>query len=256
MDTPKNDTPTSNANVEHAPSRHALPLDEIYKLSAQAHTLRIPSLDAQLFTLYQKYREKPRLQIAFAGEFNHGKSSVINTILGQNILPTGMTPTTLKTTRITPQNTQHNDDTQSTIPTSNDTETQTLYYNEAHALLDLGVDLIDTPGVNDISDQTRSIDAKLIERCAYIVFVLDAGQILKESERKFLALHAQHADKFMIIINKIDLMPYIPFKMDYFRKGVEALNTNLVSFPLSCATSEGIDEWVNWLIAEIEKNKA
>ncbi len=58
-----------------------------------------------------------------------------------------------------------------------------------------------------------------------------------------------------LIINKIDLMPYIPFKMDYFRKGVEVLNADLVTFPLSCATNEGVDEWVNWIIAEVEANR-
>ena len=59
-----------------------------------------------------------------------------------------------------------------------------------------------------------------------------------------------------LVINKIDLLPYIPFKMDYFRKGVEVLNNDLVTFPVSCANGEGIDAWVNWIIAEVEANKA
>ncbi len=37
-----------------------------------------------------------------------------------------------------------------------------------------------------------------------------------------------------LIINKIDLLPYITFDMDYFRRGVEMLNPGLVTFPLSC----------------------
>ncbi len=51
-----------------------------------------------------------------------------------------------------------------------------------------------------------------------------------------------------LVINKIDLLPYIDFKMDYFRKGVEALNPGLVTFPLSCRTGEGVDDWINWLL--------
>ena len=51
-----------------------------------------------------------------------------------------------------------------------------------------------------------------------------------------------------LVINKIDLLPYIDFKMDYFRQGVEALNPGLVTFPLSCRTGEGIDAWVDWLL--------
>jgi hydrogenase nickel incorporation protein HypB len=51
-----------------------------------------------------------------------------------------------------------------------------------------------------------------------------------------------------LVINKIDLLPYINFKMDYFQQGVEILNPGLVTFPLSCRTGEGLDAWVNWLL--------
>lgn len=51
-----------------------------------------------------------------------------------------------------------------------------------------------------------------------------------------------------LVINKIDLLPYIDFKMDYFRKGVEVLNPGLVTFPLSCRTGEGLEDWVHWLL--------
>jgi len=51
-----------------------------------------------------------------------------------------------------------------------------------------------------------------------------------------------------LVINKIDLLPYIDFKMDYFRKGVEVLNPGLVTFPLSCRTGEGLEAWVEWLL--------
>ncbi len=51
-----------------------------------------------------------------------------------------------------------------------------------------------------------------------------------------------------LVINKIDLLPYIDFKMDYFQQGVEILNPGLVTFPLSCRTGEGLDAWVNWLL--------
>lgn len=54
-----------------------------------------------------------------------------------------------------------------------------------------------------------------------------------------------------LIINKIDLLPYVPFRMDYFLRGVEALNPGLVSFPLSCSTGDGIDSWTNWLEQQI-----
>jgi hydrogenase nickel incorporation protein HypB len=50
-----------------------------------------------------------------------------------------------------------------------------------------------------------------------------------------------------LVINKIDLLPYVPFRMDYFRQGVEVLNPGVVTFPLSCRTGEGLDAWLAWI---------
>jgi hydrogenase nickel incorporation protein HypB len=51
----------------------------------------------------------------------------------------------------------------------------------------------------------------------------------------------------VLVINKIDLLPYVDFRMDYFRRGVETLNPGLVTFPVSCRTGEGLDAWFDWL---------
>jgi hydrogenase nickel incorporation protein HypB len=56
-----------------------------------------------------------------------------------------------------------------------------------------------------------------------------------------------------LVINKIDLLPYIPFKMDYFQRGVEALNPGVVTFPVSCRTDEGLDVWIDWLLQNVKK---
>ncbi|NLB70772.1 MAG: hydrogenase nickel incorporation protein HypB [Chloroflexi bacterium] len=51
----------------------------------------------------------------------------------------------------------------------------------------------------------------------------------------------------VLIINKIDLLPYIDFRMDYFREGVEMLNPGLKTFEVSSKTGEGFDGWIEWL---------
>ena len=51
-----------------------------------------------------------------------------------------------------------------------------------------------------------------------------------------------------LVINKIDLLPYVSFDMQHFRKGVEILNPGLVTFPLSCKTGEGLESWIDWII--------
>src|SRR3990170_4163297 len=59
-----------------------------------------------------------------------------------------------------------------------------------------------------------------------------------------------------LVINKIDLLPYVNFDMDYFQRGVEILNPDLVTFPLSCSSGEGIEAWVNWVTTAIEQQRS
>jgi len=55
----------------------------------------------------------------------------------------------------------------------------------------------------------------------------------------------------VLIINKIDLLPYVPFDMDYFKKGVEVLNPGVAVFPVSCKTGENMTAWVDWLVKKV-----
>jgi hydrogenase nickel incorporation protein HypB len=59
----------------------------------------------------------------------------------------------------------------------------------------------------------------------------------------------------VLIINKIDLLPYVPFNMDYFRTGVEVLNPGVIIFPISAKTCEGLDAWIDWLMDQVKNKK-
>lgn len=59
-----------------------------------------------------------------------------------------------------------------------------------------------------------------------------------------------------LVINKIDLLPYVSFNMDRFRQGVETLNPGLTTFALSCRTGEGVDAWTAWLLAQVTAHRA
>jgi len=50
-----------------------------------------------------------------------------------------------------------------------------------------------------------------------------------------------------LVLNKIDLKPYVRFDEAYFREGVRMLNPDLAFFPLSCETGEGVAQWAEWL---------
>ena len=72
-----------------------------------------------------------------------------------------------------------------------------------------------------------------------------------EGDDKPYKYPGMYRDVDALVINKIDLLPYIPFKMDYFRRGVEILNSDLITFPISCTTGEGMDAWLDWLIQKV-----
>jgi hydrogenase nickel incorporation protein HypB len=55
----------------------------------------------------------------------------------------------------------------------------------------------------------------------------------------------------VLLVSKIDLLPYIDFRMDYFQQGVEILNPGLVTFPLSAKTGEGMQAWLAWVKARV-----
>jgi hydrogenase nickel incorporation protein HypB len=50
-----------------------------------------------------------------------------------------------------------------------------------------------------------------------------------------------------LVLNKIDVLGAFDFDVEYFRRGVEALNPGLAFFPLSCKSGEGLAAWLDWV---------
>jgi hydrogenase nickel incorporation protein HypB len=55
----------------------------------------------------------------------------------------------------------------------------------------------------------------------------------------------------VLILNKIDLMPYVDFNMEKAKKDALSLNPKLRIFAVSCKTSEGLQDWLDWLSGQI-----
>ena len=51
----------------------------------------------------------------------------------------------------------------------------------------------------------------------------------------------------MILLNKVDLAPYVDFDEAYYMKGVRALNEKVQVFRVSARTGEGFEEVAKWL---------
>ena len=56
----------------------------------------------------------------------------------------------------------------------------------------------------------------------------------------------------VLIINKIDVMPYFDFDMDKVQEYARRRNPNIKIFPISAKTGEGVDAWCNWLKDEVK----
>ena len=57
----------------------------------------------------------------------------------------------------------------------------------------------------------------------------------------------------VVLVNKIDLSPYLDFDMAAFKEAVIGLKPTIKIFPVSCKTGYGLEDWVFWLQAEIAR---
>ena len=60
-------------------------------------------------------------------------------------------------------------------------------------------------------------------------------------------------DADIVLLNKIDLLPYVKFDIDAFYKAVKDINGNLKIIQISCTTGQGVSEWVSWLKTQMKE---
>jgi hydrogenase nickel incorporation protein HypB len=58
-----------------------------------------------------------------------------------------------------------------------------------------------------------------------------------------------HAD--LMVLNKIDLLPYVPFNMEAARENARRVQPDIETIDVSCTTGEGLDRWRAWLDAHL-----
>ncbi|MGB2799676.1 MAG: hydrogenase nickel incorporation protein HypB [Dehalococcoidia bacterium] len=56
-----------------------------------------------------------------------------------------------------------------------------------------------------------------------------------------------------VLVNKIDLLPYVEFDFRNFSRGVGVVNPKAALMQISCKTGDGMNEWISWLLAEMKK---
>jgi hydrogenase nickel incorporation protein HypB len=77
---------------------------------------------------------------------------------------------------------------------------------------------------------------------------------LPEGDDKPIKYPLIFIDADAVIINKIDLLPYVDFDIAAFRHSVAGLNPEAEIFELSCKTDEGIEKWHSWILEQVKSN--
>lgn len=132
--------------------------------------------------------------LAVVGEFNSGKSALINALLGERVLEEGVTPTTADVQLL-----RHADQ-----PAGLETGEVRQIRASAPLLRDLHV--VDTPGTNAITRAHELLTRRFVPRADLVLFVTSADRPFTESERQFLAQIREWGKKIVMVINKRDLL--------------------------------------------------
>ena len=160
--------------------------------------------------------------IFICGEFNAGKSSLLNQLNNQNIADVGFLPTTQEIESYKPEGFG-------------------------------GLVFIDSPGTNSIIEQHQELTENYLQQADIILFVTSVERPLSKSEQDFLTLvDRTWARKIIVAINKIDLVKENEAKQirEYISEGLTHILAEMPPvFAISAQTGAGMDELKSFLLA-------
>ncbi|XP_057800853.1 probable transmembrane GTPase FZO-like, chloroplastic isoform X2 [Salvia miltiorrhiza] len=136
--------------------------------------------------------------MVIVGEFNSGKSSVINALLGQKYLKDGVVPTTNEITFL-----RYDESELSEQRCERHPDGQYICYLPAPILKEMII--VDTPGTNVILQRQQRLTEEFVPRADLLIFVMSADRPLTESEVAFLRYIQQWKKKVVFVLNKADL---------------------------------------------------
>lgn len=166
-----------------------------------------------------------KFSVGFMGEFKRGKSTVINALLGQEIMPADILACTATMNRVTYDLTPHaqvllSDGRTVEVPIdqikdyvtklTKESERQAESVDEAIVYFPCpfcqnSVDIVDTPGLND-DDRMNRISEQVIPKLDAVIMVVVPGAPFGKSEADFVRtkLLASDLGRLMFLVNKID----------------------------------------------------
>jgi GTPase SAR1 family protein len=170
-----------------------------------------------------------RFNVAVVGEFNAGKSSVINALLGRRLLAEGPLPTTNEITELRFDDDADEEEggggqgaatTTTTNPTTADPDAlddpgrvvreadgrfvRYLRGSAAGAGLLREMNVVDTPGLNVVLERQERQTEEYVPRADLVLFVMSADRAMTGSELRILEYLRQWRKKVVFVLNKVD----------------------------------------------------
>ncbi|MEI2579988.1 dynamin family protein [Scytonema sp. PRP1] len=202
----------------------------LHQNSLLAESCSVAEIVFQLQTITERLRF-PGFRLAVVGEFSRGKSTLLNRLLEQELLPTGALPTTATLTTITPG-------TEDSMVVSFDSSSEVRRALDASAWDDLVVtdsegkeqevlakvqltvvhpwlealdaELIDTPGIGELNTTRAAIVFDLLSQCDATVLLVSATLPFSMTEAAFLEQEVigKHIPRIIVIVSKLDTIQH------------------------------------------------
>lgn len=194
-------------------------LEELHRVSERLHQAEFSRHVAKA----REALEHETLRVAVLGLFKRGKTTLVNALLGREVLPTGILPLTSIPTEVLPGSEQCTvvflDGQRADIPISEIpgyvTEAQNPKNRKKVARVQVHVPaplwapsvvLLDTPGIGSTYTESTETTYRVLPEVDAALFLLSADLPITEAEQRFLKDVAQYAAKFFFVFNKSDLL--------------------------------------------------
>jgi small GTP-binding protein len=148
--------------------------------------------------------------VSIIGEFNAGKSTFVNALLGDSLLPTGITPTTEMIELI------RYGETPNRKPVNRDDSVREWVHPNTGAP---GVAIVDTPGTGSVFQRHEKTAKEFLHRSDLVIFLLTAKRAFAETERLYLEMAKDFGKKIILVVNQIDLLA--PAEQEQVRRFIE-----------------------------------
>ncbi|MDN4073278.1 dynamin family protein [Fictibacillus terranigra] len=168
--------------------------------------------------LFEKVKNQ-QFAIAFCGHFSAGKSSMINELIGENILPSSPIPTSANVVKVQCGNPsarvkmRNKGIIQINPPVNmaeikrwakNGEEIESIEINVDQGLLPDRIAIYDTPGIDSTDDAHKIATESALHMADVVFYIMDYNHVLSQLNFTFIRLLKEQGKKVYLIVNQID----------------------------------------------------